>query len=166
MGGSWKRSGQIVETGDLRGVPRGSIVPRRSLIPATSPALHPTTGASNQDRLSEMSGLELHGFYALTKKLNEKDALLHRQLVTADHPTLPHRAGKLQLRIRQALVADGPSSNPQRPTARRGQRGRIRVHSLARSDIEVDKLAELSSVSPFGGKPSDEQRIGRPHDRD
>ena len=42
MGGSWKRSGQAVETGDLRGAPRGSIDPRRSLIPATSPAPYPT----------------------------------------------------------------------------------------------------------------------------
>ena len=57
MGGSWKRSGQAVETGDLRGAPRGSIDPRRSLIPATSPAPYPTTHAGDQRVLSEMGGL-------------------------------------------------------------------------------------------------------------
>ena len=90
--------------------------------------------------------LELHGFYALTKKLNDKDAVLHRQLVTADHPSLPHRAGKLYLRIRQALKPSDPGPSDREPTqtkAPRGQRGRIRIHSLARSDIKVDKLAQL-----------------------
>lgn len=96
--------------------------------------------------LSYAQQLELHGFYALTKKLDDKDAVLHRMLVTADHPSLPHRTGKLYLRIRQTLESGNPRSSDHQRTraeAPRGQRGTIRIHSLARSDIKADKLAEL-----------------------
>jgi hypothetical protein len=94
--------------------------------------------------------LEVHRFFQTSKFLTPEEALDHRRLITAEEPSLPHRAGKLYLRIEaeaHRLRNQLENQPPQNPTIRvrvpagRGKR-QIRVVPLARPEVDVEKMAE------------------------
>lgn len=93
--------------------------------------------------------MELHAYFAPYKELTDKEAITHRRQVTYDHPSLPHRAGKLYARLHKQALADRdrlakattapvtarPESNP--------ARGKLTARSIARPEPDLRKLALL-----------------------
>jgi len=84
--------------------------------------------------------LDLHGFYAAYKQFTDDEAVHHRRQVTADHPNIPARAGKVFKKISGLISPDGTIAY-----LRQHDHGghRYRISALARPEIDVDKLARV-----------------------
>lgn len=74
--------------------------------------------------------LDLHGYYAPYKNFTDDEAIEHRRQVTADHPNLPARAGKIFMKIGGLIRPDGTIA-------------RYRISALAKPEIDADKLARV-----------------------
>lgn len=84
--------------------------------------------------------LDLHGFYAPYKQFTDDEAIEHRRQVTADHPNLPARAGKIFKKISGLIRPDGTITYLRR---RHHGNQRYRISALARPEIDVEKLARV-----------------------
>ena len=90
--------------------------------------------------LSYNDQLDLHAFYALHQEWIDQDLLAHRAQVTKEHPSLPHRAGKLYARINRQLQNNRPHQ-PLPPTGTSTSK-RVKVPgSLRQSNIRIEGLA-------------------------
>ena len=91
--------------------------------------------------------LERHAYFAPSKELSDQEAIAHRQQVTHDHPSLPHRAGKLYARLHKQASAerDRLAHTPATPLITKSKRTagqrRIAVGAVARPEPDLRKLA-------------------------
>jgi len=89
--------------------------------------------------LSYNDQLDLHAFYALYQEWIDQDLLAHRAEVTKEHPSLPHRAGKLYARITRQLQNNRPHQ-PLPPTETSTDK-RVKVPArLRQSNIRIEGL--------------------------
>lgn len=95
--------------------------------------------------------LVVHRFFAPTKPFTDDEALAHRQVVTANDPSLPHRSGKIlrkqpvettALEKEVARATDTAWAEP--ITIRRpGHEQRIVVRGVRRPEVDLRKLVRL-----------------------
>lgn len=96
--------------------------------------------------LSPNDQWHLHDFFVPAKDLTNADLLLHRTIITQQHPSLPHQAGRALNRfwgttarvgLRRVAQAKAPATHKRiRPQDRR-----LIIKPLVRPEIDAHKLA-------------------------
>lgn len=90
---------------------------------------------------------DLHRFYAMSKDLSDDEAIALRRDATAQEPSLPQQAGRAFAQLKRvmsdALAREREPTPLAMQTGRRGKRraGTVRVHALARPEIDYERLA-------------------------
>lgn len=109
---------------------------------------------------------DLHAFYGITERLDEKQAVAYRTQTTREHPSLPQRAGRAYAhlvaieehlatlpRLVPVVRGAGKRSN------RRSKHVNISVRTLVRPTIDYEKLAAafLEHAEHMRRKQEDEE---------
>ncbi|MBA8794625.1 hypothetical protein FHX74_002244 [Friedmanniella endophytica] len=95
--------------------------------------------------LSSKDQRSLHDFYRPSHDLSDQEAIVHRQVVSRVHPSLPQRAGRALQSLHQAKAEQRPANSAQ-PLATSGRRRvpsstfRITVHPRLRPDPDPRQL--------------------------
>lgn len=97
---------------------------------------------STYSHLSPIQQWQVHEYFRPSEKLTDEQLLTHRKDITAQYPSLPHKAGRAIKEFGQILRSKAKSrATVSTYTNKRGKTTTIQVRGVVRPKIDTRRLA-------------------------